>query len=254
MLVWLLVSYSDRVYMGVFLKNMPARVRDKETKRMTQIPLPGNVQNMESWPWYASGGGYLMSGDLISALAYPPLPRLEQTAEDRGVGIALFGFNISYISATGKFKPWGDCDRDALLMHYQRDPGLLERRFARAKAGANICGAGWAKHQRCALTEQNKHVALDCGNGDAVIRSVMYADLGKHALATGYTGPCSEGPDALVPEPKCVYNGTPTIKEILERECVGKNKCNVKNDIKKLGVQDPCPGQFKRILAAVECG
>jgi hypothetical protein len=81
----------------------------------------------------------------------------------------------------------------------------------------------------------------------------MYADVGKHALATGYTGPCSEGPSAMLPEAKCVYTGSPTLLSILETKCVGQARCTIRHDLRKLNLTDPCPGQFKRILAGVEC-
>lgn len=240
------------LYMGIFLRKMPARKRDKVTKQLTNIPLDGNAQNLHEWPWYASGGGYLMSSDVVLSLAYPPLPIIPQTAEDRGVGIQLFGYNVTYMSAAGIFRPWGNCIESALLLHYQRDPSLMTRRFNRAIAGKNICGEGFQAHQKCIMTDQKENAVIDC-NTQGKISKILYADLGKHALATGYTGPCSEGPSALLPDTSCSYNGTPSMKTIVETACLGKTNCELKNDVKQLIKSDPCPGQYKRLLIAVEC-
>jgi hypothetical protein len=156
---------ARRLYYGSFLRRMPARWRDKATKRLTNDPLDGNVQNMLEWPWYASGGGYMLSGDVVAALANPLLPRWHQTAEDRGVGVALFGYNVTYLSAGNYIKPWGTCHPDAVMLHYQRDPGLMQRRYSRSVAGANICGEGWAANQICVMIDQGKTGTIHCKAG-----------------------------------------------------------------------------------------
>jgi hypothetical protein len=197
----------------------------------------------------------MLSGDVVAVLAHPPLPLWSQTAEDRAIGIALFGYNISYMPAGNQLRPWGTCHPDAVLLHYQRDPGLLQRRYDRAVAGANICGEGWQREHVCGMIDQGKTGTLKCHEQGHVIESVLYADLGRHKLATGYTGPCSEGPSALTTEPNgCAYSGTPTVKTVLEKACVGSAQCVMHNDLRLLGLRDPCPGQFKRILVVVECG
>ena len=86
----------------------------------------------------------------------------------------------------------------------------------------------------------------------------MFAGLGKHWVGTGYVGPCEEGPTALVPNPACFYNGTPSVQSLVERACLGKAECKLLNDVRKftkgrLPVKDPCRGQYKRLLVAVEC-
>lgn len=157
-----------RLYYGSFLRHMPARWRNKTTKKLTNQPLEGNVQNMAEWPWYASGGGYMLSGDLVHALAHPPLPRWHQTAEDRAVGVALFGYNVTYMSAGHLIRPWGACHPDAVMLHYQRDPGLLRRRYSRAIAGANICGEGWSSRQACVMVDQGKQEKISCKKGQRI--------------------------------------------------------------------------------------
>ena len=195
----------------------------------------------------------MVSGDVAAIIARPPLPRWHQTAEDRAIGVALFGYNVSYLSAGHDLRPWGTCHPDAVLLHYQRDPGLLRRRYDRAVAGTNICGEGWQPSQVCAMIDQAKTETLECSERGHQISRILYADLGRHRLAMGYTGPCSEGPSALTTEPTCSYSGTPTVMSVLEKACVGSAQCIVHHDLHALGLRDPCPGQFKRILVVIEC-
>jgi hypothetical protein len=183
---------ATRLYYGSFLRGMPARIRNKTTKVLTNNPLPGNTQNAPTWPAYASGAGYLVSHDVASAIAYPPLPLDIQSAEDRGIGVQLFGLNVSYIPSNEKFRPWGHCSPHAVLLHYQRDPGLLRRRYERAIAGTNICGEGWEKNHHCALVNQYDHLEFKCAKG-LTIQSITFASIGKHWVGTGYEGACEEG-------------------------------------------------------------
>lgn len=244
---------SERLYFGSFLRNMPARKKDKKTNKYTHQPLAGNEQNFAEWPVYASGAGYIVSFDVVILLGFPVLPRWHQTAEDRAVGVALFGYNITYISSNRFFRPWGTCDSKAVMLHYQRDTGLMQRRFERATRGADICGEGWAHNVNCTMVDQGKTGTLRCPQKNMTISRVIYADVGQHKLSMGYDGPCSEGPSALAPESECVYKGTPTMVSVIAEICLGKHECYFKNDLKRLKVTDPCPGRFKRILTAVEC-
>eukprot|EP00039_Didymoeca_costata_P007888 m.104884 g.104884 ORF g.104884 m.104884 type:complete len:482 (+) comp13862_c1_seq2:283-1728(+) len=248
---------KERLYYGSFLRRMPARKKNHTTKLLTNNPLPGNAQNLPEWPWYASGAGYMLSFDVARAIAYPPLPIWIQTAEDRGIGMQLFGFNITYMSDRGSIRPWGHCSADALLLHYQRDAGLLRRRYERARAGNNICGEGWKEDDLCYLVEQHETVRMKCARSQK-ISTIVFAGLGKHWVGTGYKGPCEEGPSALQNNPSCFYNETPSIKSIVEAKCLGKNSCELVNDLRKtsdsyLPIKDPCKGQFKRMLVAAKC-
>ena len=59
-----------------------------------------------------------------------------------------------------------------------------------------------------------------------------------------------KGRSALENNQQCFYNGTHTIRSILEDACVGKQECAVLNDVRpkskgNLGVKDPCKGQYK---------
>lgn len=57
----------------------------------------------------------------------------------RHVGVALFGYNVTQ-KDDFRFSPWGECDEDTILLHYQRHPEILKRRFRRAVAEISICG------------------------------------------------------------------------------------------------------------------
>eukprot|EP00038_Savillea_parva_P013156 m.209263 g.209263 ORF g.209263 m.209263 type:complete len:450 (-) comp24509_c0_seq1:37-1386(-) len=243
---------SKQLYFGTFLRGMPARKKDRKTGEMTRKALDGNVQNMPEWPLYASGGGYLLTGDVVRLLAHPPMPVWDQTAEDRAVGIALFGYNITYQKAETAFKPWGQCHKDAVLLHYQRDPQLIRRRFERAVKGENICGEGWPKNQVCVMIEQKKHDNISCPEG-TTIEKVLYADLGKHGLSNGYKGPCSEGMSAMHADPSCTYSGVPSMASIIESRCKGQEICTLHHDLRSFNISDPCPRTFKRLLTAVQC-
>lgn len=268
---------AQRLYFGAFLKGMPAMWRNRTTKLLTGKPLEGNSHNISQFPWYASGAGYMVSSDVAQALGNPPLPLVYQTAEDRATGIALFGSNITYEPANSVFRPWGSCISHAVLLHYQRDPGLLRRRYERARTGDNICGEGWDKNTLCELVEAKEQSKLTCPVGKKIIE-VLYAGVGKYWVGTGYTGGCTEGPSALEPplavpggdgfirsksgkvigEEWCVYNSTPSIKSLVEKSCLGKSNCMISHDIKAFGtdkvkLSDPCRGSYKRMLLSVRC-
>ena len=155
----------ERLYYGSFLRRMPGRIRNKTTKILTNDPLPGNKHNFPEWPWYASGAGYILSHDLAKGIAYPPLPVVVQSAEDRGIGMQLYGRNVSYVSDKGMLRPWGHCSEGALLLHYQRDHGMLRRRYDRAIKGINICGEGWKSNQKCQLVDQYGSMEFKCDGG-----------------------------------------------------------------------------------------
>ena len=134
---------------------------------------------------------------------------------------------------------------------------LLQRRYERVMANANICGEGWEKGHICKLVDQYAVLSFECPKGQT-IASITWAGLGKHWIGTGYLGACEEGPSALEHNQQCFYNGTPTVTSIVEEACLGKSRCKVLNDVRTktrghLAASDPCKGQYKRILAAARC-
>ena len=168
----------------------------------------------------------------------------------------LFGMNISYIPSINKLR---NCIPDALLLHYQRDPGLLRRRvgtsgpwptiiFA-AKGGRKGTFASSSTNMPCSASASSVQRARR-------LRASREQDWGN--IGTGYLGACKEGLSALEHNQQCFYNGTPTVTSIVEEACLGKSACKVLNDVRTktrghLAVSNPCKGQCKRILAAARC-
>lgn len=85
-----LLMPRQRLYWGKFMMGMPAK--DNKKKR-----LHDNYQNMATFPYYASGAGYVLSYDVARAVAYPKLSPLFHEDEDRSVGFALFAFNVTQV-------------------------------------------------------------------------------------------------------------------------------------------------------------
>ena len=48
---------------------------------------PDNEMKLMTWPWYASGAGYVLTTDIAKLFAYPPLPFAHQKNEDRRMGV-----------------------------------------------------------------------------------------------------------------------------------------------------------------------
>jgi len=236
---------TERLYFGRFLFGMSGR--DGQGK-----PDPDNYQNHHEFPGYA-GAGYMLTPDVVSFLGSPGLPMLFHRVEDRGVGVMLNGFNVTYRKGEKEFQPWGKCfDESLWIHHFQKDPELMKRRYQRAAAGKSICGEGFGENEVCAMAEQGKPLKLKCKDKNTVIKEVTFASYGKHL--TSAPGPCAEGPSALVTDPTCHYEKS---KEIVEKACLGERECNsIINSVKDLGNIDPCPGVHweKRIVATVRCG
>jgi hypothetical protein len=171
--------------------------------------------------------------------------------EDRGVGVMLKGFNITYLAAETEFEPWGQCLSTSLwIHHFQKAHELMHRRYAREVRGESICGPGFPSDQVCALAEQGKPLVLACPSPRKIVE-VVFATYGRQNYSN--PGPCSEGPDALVADPSCHHAAS---RQLVEAACLGKARCDsLVNTVKDLGGIDPCPGEHwsKRFLAVVRC-
>lgn len=211
-------------------------------------PLPDNYQALSQWPHYASGAGYVLSRDVARAVGESPLAPQFFEDEDRAVGIALFGFNITYLDDETSFRPWGHCIPEAILLHYQRMPELLERRWRRAVAGQNICGVPFTKSEVCTKARQGHNATWECRHGKK-ITAILGATYGR-VYSSGTEGSCGEGVEGLEPLTWC---HAPNSIEIMKRECLGKVSCSVAAENRVFGV-DPCKGETKHLLAAVRCG
>lgn len=138
---------------GRIMRHQPA------TKNKRGRHDPDNYQKMRSWPDYASGAGYVITADVARLLAYPPIPLIFQKNEDRRVGMVLLGFNITYVDAL-RFKPWGHCENNSILMHYHRRRDLMKRRYERAIAGESVCGPGWRAGEMCQRVAQADNATI----------------------------------------------------------------------------------------------
>jgi hypothetical protein len=66
-------------------------------------------------PWTLHKG-YVLTRDIATLFAHPPLPLMPQTVEDRRMGVVLFGFNVTYKDAM-RFHPWGHCEPNAMVVY-----------------------------------------------------------------------------------------------------------------------------------------
>lgn len=230
---------SAQLVYGRIMKKMPGG-KNKRGKWD-----PDNAHKLMTWPWYASGAGYVVSMDVARFFAYPPLPFAFQKNEDRRLGVVLLGFNVSFVDAP-RFYPWGHCKADAILIHYNRRAELMERRYARVLAGKNLCGEPWSTGTVCARATQKSVARLECPKG-GVIREATLASFGAvledqdHARYPW----CAEGMGGIEIDDSCQLN----VAQQVERACVGKPKC----EVLAVADTDPCPRRFKHLQVVVEC-
>jgi hypothetical protein len=229
----------ELLYWGRFLKGIPARKDGR--------PLPDNYQNMHVWPDYASGAGYILSFDVAKAVAFPVVEHQWHEAEDRHVGISLFGYNITQFD-DNRFAPWGTCTDSTFLIHYQRQPEMLERRHRRVIAKQSMCGVQFKSDEICVKAAPGKEMIWKCPASQKVI-AVIGATFGR-VYSSGKGGSCGEGLEGLEPLKWC---HAPNSQSVVEGLCIGKNSCKVKADVKTFKV-DPCKGERKHLIAAMRCG
>eukprot|EP00039_Didymoeca_costata_P018383 m.333221 g.333221 ORF g.333221 m.333221 type:complete len:444 (-) comp17101_c0_seq1:1098-2429(-) len=230
---------KKELYWGRFMRGIPAR--DDRGR-----PLPDNHQNFRLWPNYASGAGYILSFDVANAIANPKVPLQGHDAEDVHIGVSLFGYNLTE-KEDFRIKPWGSCDNDTFLIHYQRQPEILIRRWKRAVAQQSICGEPFKYGEVCNKAEPEKEATWDCPEG-TTIQSVIGATYGR-VYGSGSSGSCSEGIEGLEP---LLWCHAPNSVQVMEEKCLHQQSCTVRADIKTFG-NDPCKGERKHFLGAVRC-
>jgi len=228
----------ERLFWGRMVKGMPARKNGR--------PLKDNYQNMHVWPDYASGAGYAVSFDVAKAIAYPVVPLLYHEAEDQHVGVALFGYNVTQ-KDDRRFSPWGECDEETILLHYQRHPEILKRRFRRAVAKISICGVQLKDDEICQKADPNKVATWMCPEGTK-ITDVLGATYGR-VYSSGKAGSCSEGVEGMEPLEWC---HAPNTAKVIGDKCIGQNSCELKAEHKQFG-KDPCKGERKHLVAVFRC-
>lgn len=230
----------ERMYWGRFLKGIPARKDGKALK--------DNYQNMHVWPDYASGAGYILSFDVATAVAFPVVEHQWHEAEDRHVGISLFGYNITQFDDK-RFAPWGTCRADTFLIHYQRQPEMLHRRYRRVVLKKSMCGEPFKANEICNKADPGKSGTWQCPDESQKIVAVIGATYGR-VYSSGKGGSCSEGLEGLEPLKWC---HAPNSAPVVEDACLGKNSCTLKADVKTFKA-DPCKGERKHLIAAMRCG
>lgn len=230
---------ATRLVYGRIMKKMPGG------KNKRGVWDPDNTHKLMTWPWYASGAGYVVSMDVARFFAYPPLPLAFHKNEDRRLGVVLFGFNVTFVDAP-RFYPWGHCKADAILIHYNRRAELMERRHARVLAGKNVCGEPWPSGTICARAAQRSSAQLECPEG-GVIQKAALASFGAvledqdHARYPW----CAEGMDGIEIDESCQLD----VAKQVEKACVGKSKC----EVRAVADTDPCPHRFKHLQVVVKC-
>ena len=124
---------AKQLYYGRFLAGMAGRNNQGK-------PDADNYQNHKDFSTYA-GAGYMITPDVVRYLGNPGLPVMFHRVEDRGVGIMLDGYNVTYLKGEREFQPWGQCFENSLwIHHFQKEPALMLRRYQRAVEGKSICG------------------------------------------------------------------------------------------------------------------
>ena len=109
---------KQRLYFGHFLGGMAAK--NKQGK-----PDSDNYMKLDAFPKYA-GAGYLLTANVAAFVGDPGLPFLFHRVEDRGLGVMLSGFNVTYLNGRREFQPWGNCF-DNRWVSPRRAPGVAER-------------------------------------------------------------------------------------------------------------------------------
>lgn len=61
----------------------------------------------------------------------------------------LVGNVVHAIRGQSEFQSYGKCTEDSVLLHYQRHPALMKRRFDRALRNKSICGNGFTVGEIC---------------------------------------------------------------------------------------------------------
>lgn len=125
---------------------------------------------------------------------------------------------------------------------------MLKRRFRRVISGKSMCGEPFKRNEICNKADPGKEGVWRCPDGLKVL-SVLGATYGR-VYSSGKAGSCSEGLEGLEPLEWC---HAPTSKTVVEAACIGKSSCTIKAEKNVFG-PDPCKGERKHLIAAVECG
>lgn len=81
---------SERLYWGYRMDNMPV-ISDPRHRNAEGKGFP-----LKTYPPYMSGAGYILSRDVVMALAHAHLPYITMTNEDAALGTRLWGLVVSF--------------------------------------------------------------------------------------------------------------------------------------------------------------
>lgn len=197
---------------------------------------------------YPNGCGYLVSRDVAEAIGRPAIVAPRGLTEDKFLGIALaYAAVTSPVSAQSRVQPLGKCTEDVLVLHYQRHPAMMRRRYERAVRGDNVCGKGFPAGMVCVRAAAHKVAEVRCPTGTAVARVVhaAYAKVDKRELVYPY---CKEDAAAVVDLSDCKHVDSVAVAE---RLCLGQQQCQIAATPAQFG-SDPCRGS-KHFYALFEC-
>jgi hypothetical protein len=209
---------------------------------------PDNRHFLQTWPTYPSGAAYIVTIDVARVFGYPALPLEHHKNEDRRVGVVLFGYNISYINAP-RFYPWGHCADDAIMIHYNRRPELLQRRYQRILKGESVCGSQFPSNQQCLRSKDRGNARFECPKG-TTIQTILNASYSRQLPDQDHARYpwCQEGFEGIEIDPDCSVDAI----KIVEEKCVGKAECEFVISGNLFG-GDPCPRMQKHFQGVVEC-
>lgn len=211
---------------------------------------PDNRHFLQTWPTYPSGAAYMITMDVARLFGYPPLPLEHHKNEDRRIGVVLFGFNISYVDAP-RFYPWGHCQADAIMIHYNRRPQMVHRRYERVLKGESVCGKQFSVDQPCSRAAERGTAQFECPKGKR-IEKILNATYSRQLAEQDHARYpwCMEGFEGIEIDPECAVDVTPHVN----KHCMGKPDCKLSISQKTfLLSQDPCPRKAKHFQGVVQC-
>lgn len=174
---------------------------------------------------YPNGCGYIVSVDIAWAIAAPAARIPPEISEDRFLGIALHYVEVSSpIRAQGEIQPLAKCVPEVLVLHYQRHPALMRRRYERALKSQDVCGEGFRPTEICVRSHGRGKAEVRCPEGTkiAAVRAASFAAVDKRE---GPNFPwCLEGPSGVVDHSTCRSNRS---RAVAERSCVGQTSCSI---------------------------
>lgn len=149
---------TERLYWGKMMGGGPVQ---RSGNRNSEPNLPKGV----NWfpPYASGGGGYVLSWDLVHAVAFPPVKLLQMVNEDGHMGLFLLPYDVARRSSH-KVHPYGiqrdssgKCisAKDIIAIHYVKDAAehdCMSSIHANVSAGTVICESRFCGPTDCNFT------------------------------------------------------------------------------------------------------